>query len=79
MPQSSIPQTLKRYVRIRERSERFVEFDFAIESPELFVELILPPLAFEEFCARNDVIFMTDGQARDVDDQMEKWRYSVSQ
>lgn len=79
MPQSSIPQTLKRYVRIREKGERFVEFDFAIESPELFVELILPPLAFEEFCARNDVIFMTEAQARDVDDQMEKWRYSVSQ
>lgn len=79
MSQSSIPQALKRFVRVRERSERFVEFDFAIESPELFVELILPPLAFEEFCSRNDVTFMTEAQARAVDIQMEKWRYSVSQ
>ncbi|GAA0582459.1 phenol hydroxylase subunit [Halomonas salifodinae] len=78
MSQSAIPRTLKRYVRVRERSERFIEFDFAIENPELFVELIMPPLAFEEFCARNDVIFMSDEQAKAVDTQMEKWRYSVS-
>lgn len=75
MSQSSIPKILNRYVRIRERDERFVEFDFAIENPELFVELILPPPAFEEFCSRNDVTFMTDDQARKVDIQMEKWRY----
>lgn len=78
MSQSSIPASLNRYVRIRERSEKFVEFDFAIENPELFVELILPHQAFEEFCSINDVAFMTDSQARDVDVQMEKWRYSVS-
>lgn len=78
MSQSSIPKTLKRYVRVRERGERFVEFDFAIENPELFVELILPPQAFEEFCARNDVDYMTEAQERAVDAQMEKWRYSVS-
>jgi len=79
MSQSAISRPLKRFVRVRERSERFVEFDFAIENPELFVELILPPRAFETFCARNDVIFMTDEEARQVDIQMEKWRYSVSQ
>lgn len=79
MSQSSLPKALKRYVRVRERSERFVEFDFAIENPELFVELILPPMAFETFCARNDVTFMTEQQAKEVDLQMEKWRYSVSQ
>ncbi|GEK48203.1 phenol hydroxylase subunit [Bisbaumannia pacifica] len=78
MSQSAIPRTLKRYVRVRERSARFVEFDFAIENPELFVELIMPPVAFEAFCARNDVIFMSDEQAEAVDTQMEKWRYSVS-
>ncbi len=79
MSQAAIPRPLKRYVRVRERSERFIEFDFAIEDPELFVELILPPKAFEIFCARNDVIFMTDEEARQVDIEMEKWRYSVSQ
>lgn len=78
MSQSSIPASLNRYVRIRERGEKFVEFDFAIENPELFVELILSHQAFEEFCSINDVEFMTDSQARDVDVQMEKWRYSVS-
>ncbi|MFG6177724.1 phenol hydroxylase subunit [Halomonas sp. THAF12] len=79
MSQTAISRPLKRYVRVRERNEKFVEFDFAIESPELFVELILPPQAFETFCARNEVIHMSDEQARKVDIQMEKWRYSVSQ
>ncbi|MBB3139774.1 phenol hydroxylase subunit [Halomonas organivorans] len=79
MSQSAISRSLKRYVRVRERSEKFVEFDFAIENPELFVELILPPQAFESFCARNEVTLMTEEQARQVDIQMEKWRYSVGQ
>lgn len=78
MSQSSIPKTLRRFVRVRGRSQHFVEFDFAIEHEELFVELILPPTAFEAFCAQNEVVFMTDEQARKVDCQMEKWRYSVS-
>ncbi len=79
MSKTANSRPLKRYVRVRERSEKFVEFDFAIENPELFVELILPPQAFEIFCARNDVIFMTDEQARQVDIEMDKWRYCVSQ
>ncbi len=78
MSQSAIPHALKRYVRVRERGERFIEFDFAIENPELFVELIMPPMAFEEFCDRNNVTFMSDEQAKAVDIQMGKWRYSVS-
>jgi phenol/toluene 2-monooxygenase (NADH) P0/A0 len=79
MSQTTTPRPLRRYVRVRGRSDRFVEFDFAIENPELFVELILPPQAFETFCKRNDVLFMTEEQARQVDIEMDKWRYSVSQ
>nr|WP_298415050.1 phenol hydroxylase subunit [uncultured Halomonas sp.] len=72
---SSVPPSLRCFVRERSRNERFVEFDFAIEDPELFVELILPPQAFEEFCSRNAVIFMSEEEGREVDKQMEKWRY----
>lgn len=50
---------LRRYVRIcRERADGFVEFEFAIGAPELFVELMLPAGAFHEFCLANAVIVL---------------------
>lgn len=66
----------KRYVRVRRLiKDRFVEFDFAIGDPTLYVELILPKDAFDSFCHHNKVIRMTDEQAAAVDADMEKWRY----
>jgi phenol hydroxylase P0 protein len=48
--------TTATYVRVTgERPDGFVEFDFAIGEPEIFVELILPPEAFAEFCEANTV------------------------
>lgn len=48
--------TSRRFVRLRgERANGFIEFDFAIGEPEIFVELILGPEAFAEFCATNKV------------------------
>ena len=46
-----------RFVRLRRvRADGFVEFDFAIGEPDLLVELILPVVAFHEFCRANQVI-----------------------
>lgn len=46
----------RRFVRIvEERSDGMVEFEFAVGEPQLFVEMILPREAFEEFCAREQV------------------------
>ena len=64
------------YVRIRRIvDDQFVEFHFAIGDPSLYVELILPRRAFSIFCEHNDVIMMTDEQAKEIDADMEKWRY----
>ena len=50
----------KKYIRIRNIiRDQFVEFDFAIDDPRLYVELILPKVAFDEFCIANRVIEMT--------------------
>jgi len=47
----------RRYVRVtEERADGLVAFDFSIGWPELSVELMLPCAAFDEFCARNQVI-----------------------
>jgi phenol hydroxylase P0 protein len=67
---------LARYVRVRSAPEdTFVEFDFAIEHPDLFVELILPKKAFELFCKHNNVIHMDDAMAKKIDDDNQKWRF----
>lgn len=48
--------TTRRFVRLSgERPNGFVEFEFAIGEPEIFVEMILPRPAFAEFCAANRV------------------------
>ncbi|MBT0670120.1 toluene monooxygenase [Novosphingobium profundi] len=57
-----------RFVRVRgRRPGGITEFDFAIGAPEIFVELIMPDAAFEQFCADNNVIDVT-GTARPEDD-----------
>ena len=67
---------LARYARVRDViDDRFVEFDFAIGEPSLYVELVLPKKAFESFCRHNNVTMMSDEQAAAVDADMEKWRY----
>jgi phenol hydroxylase P0 protein len=67
---------LPRYIRVRSAPEdRFVEFDFAIGHPELFVELVLPRGAFEIFCENNQVAHMDSEMIRLVDEDMIKWRF----
>lgn len=67
-----------KYVRIRSKPEdRFVEFDFAINDPSLFVELIMPKNCFEAFCEHNQVVLMTDEQSAQNDAEAAKWRYGT--
>lgn len=66
---------LTKYVRVTKEDQRFVEFNFAIDDPSLFVELVLPKQAFNAFCETNRVIFMSAEQEAAVDGEMEKWRY----
>ncbi|NCF17506.1 MAG: phenol hydroxylase [Haliea sp.] len=67
---------LTRYVRVRQVvNDKFIEFDFAIGDPSLYVELVLPKAAFDAFCRHNQVVMMTEEQAAAVDADMEKWRY----
>lgn len=48
--------TSRRFVRVvGERANGFVEFEFAIGEPEIFVELILDRDSFAAFCTANKV------------------------
>ncbi|MBK1851280.1 phenol hydroxylase [Marinobacter sp. 1-4A] len=65
-----------RYIRVRSAPEdKFVEFDFAIGYPELFVELVLPRGAFKTFCEHNNVVHMDSAMIRQIDEDMVKWRF----
>lgn len=74
-PEQSFDQ-MTRWIRVRsEPGARFVEFDFAIGHPDLFVELVLPQAAFAQFCEHNRVVHMDEAMARQLDDDMVKWRF----
>lgn len=46
----------RKFVRLTEiRPDGFVEFDFAIGEPELFVEMLMSEASFREFCQVNQV------------------------
>jgi len=70
--------TQRRYVRVTgTRGDQFIEFDFAIGEPELFVEMILTPAAFADFCAANQVEQMpalVEDDAEEIGDAQWNWR-----
>ncbi|VVO94060.1 phenol hydroxylase subunit [Pseudomonas silesiensis] len=77
-PGSTFDQ-MPRYVRVRsEPDDAFVEFDFAIGHPELFVELVLPHQAFKQFCESNHVQHMDAQMSDALDADARKWRYGDS-
>lgn len=47
MPQ---PSPDPRYVRVMTHGDRWIEFEFSIGDPEIFVELVMPPAQFRQFC-----------------------------
>jgi len=73
---STIIDPNKRYVRITGiRRNKFIEFDFSISEPEMYVELILPFDAFQVFCSNNNITHLTSEEAAEVDYDRLKWRY----
>ncbi len=69
-------QSIQRYVRITAiRDKRYVEFDFSIDDPTLYVELCLPFESFQQFCKQNQVIHLNREQAAQVDFDRLKWQY----
>lgn len=66
------------YVRITGTlDDKFVEFDFSIEDPLMYVELVLPFDQFQVFCKRNKVKHLTAEQKAAVDYDRLKWRHGI--
>ena len=57
----AVSHVTTKFVRIRElREDGLVCFEFAIGWPELFVDLMLPQAAFDDFCIRQNVQLLND-------------------
>lgn len=68
----------KKFVRITERRpDGFIEFDFAVGEPELFVEMLLPEAAFHEFCTANQVALL-EGE-RPSGEEQDDWTWRLKQ
>lgn len=66
------------FVRVTGRRSRFVEFDYAIGSPDLAVELIMPEDMFVVFCERVKARVIDAGQGQDLDRERAAWRRKVT-
>lgn len=63
-------------VRVTDRDHRgFVEFQFSLGDPTLYLEMTLPPRAFDEFCREHDARVLSEAEGRAVDAAENRWRY----
>lgn len=68
------PDNQRKFVRVTGcRGKDLIEFDFAVGSPEMFVELILPEAAFADFCRSNEVTMLPSGDDGTAHDALH-WR-----
>lgn len=78
MPPADL-DTDKRFVRVTgSRGSNFVEFDFAIGEPELFVEMILTHEAFSEFCSANQAELMPALPEAGDEDEAAQWNWRLA-
>lgn len=67
----------QKYVRVTNiKDDKYVEFDFGIDDPEIFVELVLPFEMFETFCENNKVTLLPPEDNANSTDEYERmmWR-----
>lgn len=63
------------FVRVTNADRRgYIEFQFSIGEPTLFLEMTLPPAAFTEFCATHRARHLSAAEARAVDRAETSWR-----
>ena len=77
--QPAVLDTRKRFVRVTgSRGSNFIEFDFAIGEPELFVEMILTHEAFAEFCSTNQAKLMPALPEVSDEDEAAQWDWRLA-
>lgn len=76
MPSDTTTSEHRYFVRIRGKKRRFIEFDFAVDTPDLSVELAMTESDFNDFCERLNVTMMDDSQIEVIEAERALWRYA---
>ena len=64
------------FVRVTDRDHRgFIEFQFSIGDPGLYLEMTLPPAAFTEFCREHRVRELSEEEGARVEANERRWRF----
>ncbi len=68
----------QRLVRVTGTRNGIVEFEYGVGDLSMAIELMLPPAAFDEFCAANAVRIVTDPRVEAADEAQRAmgWRPS---
>ncbi len=74
---NSANDDVKYFVRVKGKRRNFIEFDFAIGSPDLAVELVMPVDLFEEFCRRYRTIIIGRDDGESIDVERAQWRHGT--
>lgn len=68
--------TESRTVRVTDPDHHgYVEFQFSLGDPELYLEMTLPRAAFEEFCREHAARVLTPAEGAAVDAGERRWRF----
>lgn len=74
-----VPREASSHVRITNPDRHgFIEFQFSLGDPTLYLEMTLPPAAFADFCREHAARPLSDAQASAVDATDRAWRYGSS-
>ena len=77
-PVSDAAAGTTRFVRVTGTNPRgFVEFQFSVDDPTLYLEMTLPPAAFEEFCRAQGARHLSESEAERVDESEARWRFGA--
>jgi phenol hydroxylase P0 protein len=79
-PKGRTGSALTRFVRVTNPDHRgFVEFNFSIGDPAIYLEMILDQRAFENFCKEQNAVFLTAQQAKAVDRLDARWQFGETE
>lgn len=68
----------QRYVRVTARDPHWVEFEFSLGDPALYVELVMRPEQFTAFCAAQRATAVPGHIDCTLDQDRGKWQESVA-
>jgi phenol hydroxylase P0 protein len=66
------------YVWVTARDEQWVEFEFSLGDPALYVDLVMRPDQFSAFCATQCAITVSHLLGRALEFERDKWSETVA-